>query len=314
MANQRQLRNKTGANEVDIVEFRLGDQAFGINVSRVREFVPLQPELVTALPNTPPAVVGVFILRDRTIPLIDLNRHLQREERDSDRQQVVIVTDFNQRTHGFIVDGINKIHRLTWDKFEPLSDFLGEYDPQMLGSISVDDREVFILDLEHILNEISPDPAEMVALDGREAGQELLARRAGAKLILADDSSMVRAHLAKKLKSLGYIDVKFCKNGREALEAVKQRVGQAREDGAPLADRLTAVVTDFEMPAMDGLTLCQTIKTDLGLKDLPVIMFSSLMNDHMAKKCREAGADAHTVKPGMADLVEIMDAYLPAES
>jgi two-component system chemotaxis response regulator CheV len=309
MSQERGKRRETGSNEVEIVEFKLGNQSFGINVSKVREFVPHDPEAITTLPQAPPSMVGVFVLRGSTIPLIDLNNFLSRPQEESSGKQVVIVTQFNQRAMGFITDGINKIHRLSWDSFQPMHEYLGGFGPQIIGSVNVDDQEILVLDLEYVVGEV--DPGTLTIYDeADEPPPPEGSDRGEVKLVLVDDSSVIRDHLVKKLNKVGYSDISVYANGKEALDAIKAKLNQAQQSGKNWKELMSGVVTDIEMPAMDGLTLCRNIKENLGLKDLPVVMFSSLVNQDVARRCQAAGADAYTKKPGAADLLELMDKFL----
>ena len=312
MSRDRAGLRKSGSNEVEIVEFLLGKQSFGVNVTKVREFVPFDMDSVTTLPNAPPSLQGIFVLRGRTIPLIDLNSFLGLPPDESVTQRVAIVTEFNQRTDGFIVDRINKIHRLSWDQFQPLNNFFSEYGTQMLGSISVEGREVFVLDLEHIIGEVSPE-AMAAYREEEPTDQELAQRRSQTKVIMAEDSGVIREHLAKKLKSVGYANLTVFSNGVEALAEVQKLSDRAAREKQPLSQYLTGVISDIEMPAMDGLTLCQKIRQEVGQSELPFILFSSLINEHMGHKCRAFGATSWTKKPDMADLIDLMDRHLLPE-
>jgi two-component system chemotaxis response regulator CheV len=293
-----------------MAEFIVGSQSFGINVSKIREFVTYQEDLLTQIPCVPPSVVGMFLLRNRTIPLIDLRIHLDMVSAEELSHQVIIVTEFNQRTNAFLCDEINKIHRISWNNIKPLSEFLAASNPPVTGSVNIEEREVMILDLERIIGEIFPDTVIGDAPMEGETQAAALESRQEAKLVLAEDSGVIRKSLTKYLAKVGYTGVEAFNNGKAAYDAILARVEETKASGGSIDTLLNVVVSDIEMPEMDGLTLCQRIKAEPDLSGIPVIMFSSLINEQMAKKCETVGADAYTSKPQTDELVQILDGFL----
>ncbi|KMY67961.1 hypothetical protein AAU61_08960 [Desulfocarbo indianensis] len=307
MAKQEILL-ETGTNEVEVAEFRLCGQSFGVNVAKIREFIPFEGIKVSRLPGRHPSVAGVFLLRGKSIPLVNLDQHLglARQE-EGQENRVVVVTDFNNMTTAFVADFINRIYRVSWSEFKPLTAMLAASSPCVVGSVSIDDREVLILDLEHIVGEIFPE--SIINYDEKAfADKPKPGNRAQVKIFFAEDSAIIRKQVSKILRSVGYEQLSIFDNGQTALEAIMQAKAQAESDDQDLSQYLNLVLTDIEMPQMDGLALCRRIKKELGL-NIPVVIFSSLINEQMARKCETVGADAYTAKPETERLIELLDKY-----
>lgn len=301
---QTDILLESGTNEVEIAEFTLAGQRFGVNVAKVREFIPFKSLTVSHPPQMHPSVGGVFFLRGHNIPLVNLDVHLALPRPAEGEWQVVVVTEFNNMTTAFITDEINMIHRVSWDQFKPLNLFFTVESPYVTGSINLDGNEVLVLDLEHVIGEIFP---ESVINYDESSDQEAGARnRSEIKIIFAEDSSIIRRKVSDILKSVGYGQVSVFTNGQDALEAVVKLRDQAEQEGKSISQFLNLVLTDIEMPKMDGLTLCRNIKKEMRL-DVPVVMFSSLINEQMANKCRSVGSDGFTAKPETQKLLSLID-------
>ncbi|OEU80468.1 MAG: hypothetical protein BA865_16130 [Desulfobacterales bacterium S5133MH4] len=304
---KQEILLKSGTNEMELLTFLLGDQHFGVNVSKVQSILQFDPSLVTKMPNVPSAMLGMMLYRERTIPLIDLSVALDMETGLTSERQIVIVTQFNNAVSSFRVDGVNRIHRLSWDTFVPVGDFISSSNANsIVGSVHVDDSEVMVVDMENILAEIVPS---MVL---EEVKSELLentnkAKRENIQIIFAEDSRMMRNNLVRILHGVGYTNIRAFDNGQKAYETLSVMCDQA-ESGKKDAMRLPdIIISDIEMPEMDGLTLCRKAKEDLGLKQIPVIMFSSLINEQMVMKCQNIGADGYVTKPETNKLVAMLD-------
>ncbi|MFH1033771.1 MAG: chemotaxis protein [Pseudomonadota bacterium] len=295
----------SGTNEVELAEFVLSGNHFGVNVAKIREFIPLEGMTVTCMPGQPPSIAGVFLLRGRSIPLLDLRAYLELPQARKGLRQVVVVTDFNKLTSAFIADHIERIHRVSWSDFRPLSQYLAANNPLVTGSVSLDGKEVLVLDLESIMGDIFPESVINYSHKDQEE-PSLQQRRAGVKLLFAEDSAVIRGKVGRMLASLGYEGLTSFDNGQAALEAVKALQAQAQEEGQPIGHYLNLILTDIEMPKMDGLTLCRQVKQELRL-EVPVIIFSSLINQQMAAKCQKVGAEAFASKPETERLLALID-------
>jgi two-component system, chemotaxis family, chemotaxis protein CheV len=250
--------------------------------------------------------------------LIDLSYHLQLGEQatsiDEDngsnqgRGKVVVIIEFNQQTNAFLADAIFKIHRVNWSDFKPLNPMLAQTTNMVTGSINIDGKEIMILDMEHIIGEIFPETLVKYQVeDEKVAGEDRPELREEVKLFMAEDSTVIRTHLLKLLKSAGYKQVQAFENGATAWRAISQLIEETKISGRPVTDSMDILISDIEMPEMDGLTLCKNVKTDPVTEGVPVVMFSSLITDQMAVKCRSVGADECCTKPQTAELVEYVD-------
>ncbi|PNU20237.1 chemotaxis protein CheV [Geothermobacter hydrogeniphilus] len=303
---RQEILLESGTNEMEIIEFYLGTQPFGINVQKLREIIPYDPNAVTRLPDVHESMLGTLLLRGRTLPLIDIRKHVEARpgEEDADTRRVVLVCEFNELTNGFLVDGVNQIHRVSWEQVQPMSVFLDQYKPRFTGSIQIDNREILILDLEHVVAEIDPEAG--TAYDDVQGASAVATpeTRREKLLMLAEDSAIIRCGIQRVLKASGYEQLQVFDNGKDCCDAVK---ALKEKHGSDLQEVLHLVISDIEMPKMDGLTLCRQIKEAMGLKNLRVIMFSSLINEQMALKCDQVGADGYVTKPQIPELVEMVD-------
>jgi two-component system chemotaxis response regulator CheV len=311
MANTNILL-ESGTNELEIVEFTIDEDSdggtytgcYGINVAKVLEIIR-KPE-VTRLPQMPhPCVLGSFNLRERIIPLVDLADWLGKRMIESD-QAKVIVTEFNRVTNSFLVSGVNRIHRISWEQVEPPGKHLAEFSSgSITGVVRLDNRIILILDFEKIVADLNP----RLGLDLNEAMAESDQSRGKIKVLMADDSAMIRKALSRGLSAAGY-EVTTAADGREAFELLSDYKRRAAEDGLPLTDLVDIVVSDIEMPVMDGHNLTKRIKEDPVLKQLPVILFSSLISDALKHKGQAVGADEQISKPDVPGLAKTIETLL----
>jgi len=298
---------ESGTNEVEIAEIKLGKQSFGVNVAKIREFITFDGVDVSKLPGRHQSVLGVFILRGGSIPLVDLKQHLDMSDSESSQRQVVVITEFNRMRTAFVADYIDRIHRISWQEFNPLNTTLAGYAQQVIGSVQIEEREILILDMEHIIGEIFPETVINYDESQVEAPQRASAREE-VKVLFVEDSNIIRHKVSKILRTIGYTNLETASNGEEGLAKVRAMAAEAAKRNEDISHHLQLVLTDIEMPKMDGLALCRTIKKEMQL-NLPVIMFSSLINDQMIEKCRSVGAEGYASKPETARVIELLDEY-----
>ena len=297
---------ESGGNEVEMMEFYLGGQSFGVNVAKVRKIVQFEPERLTKTPDAGDSIMGVILVRDEAVNLMDLNAVLKRKRPPADaglaNKDIVLITEFSGKTVGFLVNGVNRIHRVSWDDLKPMDYFRGVSQTSFTGSINIDGNEILVVDFERILSQLDPESYAMEALEAHAPAKS----RATLRLILAEDSNYIREMLVANLRKAGFARIEAFENGQEAMDRIVSLRDQASKDGKGLSDRLDLVVTDIEMPKMDGLTLCRRIKESI-CPDMPVVVFSSLVNEQMALKCQEVKADAFISKPKLNDLLTLID-------
>lgn len=300
---------ESGTNEVEIAIFTIGKQLFGTNVAKIREFIIYDEEMVTTIVNQHPSVIGTFLLRGHTIPLMDLRLHLNKINEDSNKDRVIIVTEFNNLVNGFLVDNVDRIIRVSWTDFEPMSTYFQNSAQKVTGSVRFDNQDILILDMEQIISEIFPEQMEKLTevVTVKEGEQDLAAQRRKRKILIAEDSALVRSLIIQSLTGAGYQIAVAFENGKDALDHIQALLADTRKKGTDFADSVNLVITDIEMPQMDGLTLCRKIKEDLKLTHLPVVIFSSLISEQMALKCESVGANGYITKPEIGNLVKLVD-------
>lgn len=312
--SKQEILLESGTNEMEIIEFYLGTQSFGINVHKLKEIIPFDSNAVTAVPDRAESMLGTLLLRGATIPLIDLKEHVSQriKEQVEDARPVVLVCEFNDRVNGFLVDGVNMIHRVSWENVMPMAQFIDQYQPRFTGSINIEGREILIMDLEHIVAEFDPEAAldYNAQLHKEELQEKIPHTRQKMKLMLAEDSSLIRAGISKVLTSSNYENLEIFVDGQQCYNAIMKLRNEVVENDGKITDHLNLLISDIEMPKMDGLTLCKKIKEDPILKDLVVVMFSSLINEQMKLKCDSVGADGYATKPQIPMLVEMIDRFL----
>lgn len=298
---QTNILLETGTNELEIVEFYVNQDGYeahyGLNVAKVVEIGRRQP--VTAMPEMRhKALLGAFLHRNgRIVPLIDMARFLGSAPITNEDAKV-IVTEFNGVCTGFLVSGVNRIYRLSWTDVEAPGQFLQNMSrSSVTGVVRLEERVIFLLDLEAIVAELHPamalrfDAADMAASDGKTY-----------TILHVDDSSSIRSLLLNLLNKEGRFKVEQRVNGQEAWDYLQSVRNRCEAEDRPISDFLQGIITDIEMPAMDGLALCKRIKDDPVLKKLPVAIFSSMINESLARKCALVGADAQYTKPDLKAL------------
>lgn len=289
---------ENGTNELEILEFTLGGNSYGINVAKIREIIPYQA--VTPVPNAHPSVEGIFMPREVMITAIDLKNCLQRGE--SDNKGLFIVTNFNKLDIAFHVEEVVGIHRVSWmDIIKPDATISNSEDGVATGIIKIDNKLIIILDFEKIISDISPETG--LRIEQIEAmGQR---DRCDVPILISEDSALLNKLIVDSLYKAGYTNLTHTENGQEAWNFICK----CRDEGT-LGTHVKCVITDIEMPLMDGYRLTRLIKESSDLKNIPVIIFSSLVNDEMKRKGEQLGADAQLSKPEIGNLVLKIDEVL----
>lgn len=293
---QTDILLEAGTNELEVLVFNLGQLRCGVNVAKVRE-VTGSFDLVR-VPRAHPAMIGVMNLRDSVIPLVDLQLYLHGAPCEA-KHRHLIVMEFNNLVMGFVVDGVEQIYRLPWKAVAPLP--ANQQAHAAVTSVChVEDKLVLMVDFEKIAFDIHGlQVAAASELKDTRAGFN----RADYRILIAEDSSMMRAFLESTMRTAGYEQLTVVADGAEAWNRISKTVDS---DARPF----DLIVSDIEMPQMDGLHLTRRIKEHPQLKDTPVVIFSSLVSNDNAKKTSQVGADCTLTKPQLARLVEIADEFL----
>ena len=288
---------ETGTNEFEIVEFTVGKVNYGINVAKVREVINLVP--ITQMPNSHPYVDGIFTLRGRVMPLVNLPRCLGTEDLESSTKNI-IVSELNNYFIGFLVNEVSRIHRVSWSVMEPPPNVTNS--DMVVGIIKMGEKMVILLDFEKIVADINPQ-INIKLTTVPKSTDELKEQRKSKNIIVAEDSKMLRDLLVETLHESGYINITAYNNGKEAWDAL----AVLAESDAPIEESVNLLITDIEMPQMDGHHLLTRVREDRALAKLPVIIFSSLINEEMRRKGDAIGADGQVSKPEIAQLIGLLD-------
>jgi two-component system, chemotaxis family, chemotaxis protein CheV len=310
---------EAGTNELEVLVFSLRAGAsdspgtasasghFGVNVAKVREVIRAQQTV--AAPGQHPSVVGMFNIRGSVIPVIDLAKHLglRTGQRAADAAtQRIIITEFNGLRAGFLVDGVDQIHRMSWQRVRPspaLAGLAAHGSTQLsahavsstTGIVEIKDHLVQMIDFESVADAILMQDKLKVQNVANDLGVD----RAAKRVVIAEDSPFMRSIIERVFRASGYSQLKVFDNGEAAWLAIQH----AGETGTPL----DCVVSDIEMPRMDGLHLCKRIKQHAALKGVPVILFSSLISQDNLNKGQAVGADLQIAKPELAEMVRLVD-------
>ena len=289
---------ENGTNELEVLEFVVDGNSYGINVAKIKEIIPYQA--VTPVPNSHPSVEGIFMPRDAMITAIDLRNCLQRGE--SQEGGLFIITSFNKLDIAFHVDAVIGIHRVSWvDIIKPGATVSTSDEGISTGIIKIDGKLIIILDFEKIISDINPETGlKITEIDALGVRSENTV-----PILIAEDSVLLRKLIVDSLNKAGYDNIIKAENGQDAWEVITD----AKARGT-LGEDIKLVITDIEMPLMDGHRLTKLIKSDDATKHIPVVIFSSLVNEEMRKKGELLGADAQLSKPEIGNLVRVIDQLL----
>ena len=296
--NQTEILLESGTNELEIMEFTIDGELFGINVAKVREIMKYSP--VKLMQNAHPVIEGIFKPRDTVITVIDLAQYLGLPPSQDISHDIFIIANFNELNFAFHVNGVVGINRISWRKIQkPDKIIYGGNEGVATGIAEFRDHLITILDFEKIIAEICPETGIQLE-DIDDLGPRF---RSDRKILIAEDSMLLSKMIVECLHRAGYINTIKTDNGQEAWDYLCE----AKESGDPIDTHVNLVVTDIEMPQMDGHRLTKLIKEDPTLKVLPVVLFSSLINEEMRIKGEQLGADEQITKPEIANLVSIID-------
>lgn len=298
---KNQILLESGTNELEVMEFTIDDRHFGINVAKVVEI--MQYSKVTPMPNSNPFVEGIFKPRESIMTVINLAAYMGLPSEGHEERNILIITNFNKINTAFHVHSVEGIHRISWEDIEkPDITIYGGEEGLATGIARFENRLITILDFEKILSDISPETGIKIS-DINQLGKRGVSHK---PVLLAEDSPLLEKMIMESLEKSGYDNIIMCTNGSEAWN----KLLQFKETGEPIERHVDLIITDIEMPKMDGHRLLKLIRDDDELKKLPVIIFSSLINDEMRRKGEALGATAQITKPEIANLVTLIDKYI----
>ena len=295
---------ESGTNEMEIMEFTIGGNLYGINVAKVKEI--MISAAVKPMPHAHPAVEGIFKPRDAVITVVDLPKYLYGESSGKGEKDIFIITNFNKMFIAFRVHAVVRISRISWtDIQKPDKTVSGGTEGVATGIAQCDGELVTILDFERIVAEIAPETSiqmsEVEQLGPRERNDK--------PIWVAEDSILLSKMIEDSLRKANYVNLHMFSNGLELWESLSA----LPQDGTLERD-VALIITDIEMPQMDGHRLTKLVKDSSRFKEIPLIIFSSLISEEMRRKGRDLGADEQLTKPEIGHLVDVMDHLLARQS
>lgn len=298
MSQAQSILLESGTNELEIVTYTVGENLFSINVMKVREII--NPFPVTSVPESHHAVEGVVQVRGEILPVINLATALRLKSTKPLDQTKFIISELNQMKVIFRVDEVHRIQRISWEQIDEPSSLSMGLEETTSGIVKLDGKIILLLDYEKIVCEISNTSYEANKLSGLEQKTD----RAEKVIYIAEDSAMLRQILEETLSARGYTKMNFFSNGAEALAQIEKL---AKEQGEKMFEYIHLLITDIEMPKMDGHHLTKVIKDHEVMNKLPVVIFSSLITNELYHKGESVGANAQVSKPDIQELIGLVD-------
>lgn len=297
MNNANNILLESGTGDVEILEFIINNKFYAINIIKVKEVI--HANNLTKLPESHPAIAGLTLYRDKIITLIDLKYVLEKQHKN-EIESTIILCEFNKIEVAFSIDSIVGVHRIKWVEITKPDDITT--NSLVIGNIVLSNKIILMLDFEKIVTDISPS----TGISEDRIVDVAYKDRSKVKLVLADDSPLIRKLLNDTLIKAGFSNLKIFDDGKQALDYL---LNLASKKGEKFIEDVQVLITDIEMPQMDGHTLTRKIKEHVILKKLPVILFSSLITRDLKHKGESVGADAQLSKPEIAELVSCIDGF-----
>lgn len=297
---QTDILLESGTNELEIVEFTVSGLKFGINVIKVKEIIQLQS--MTNVPHAHPNLEGITELRGEVLPVVDAAKALGLAQSQNPQSDKLIVTEFNQQKIIFHVHSVTQIHRISWSLIEKPSMLYQGLESQITGVVKWMGEMILLPDFEKIMVELNPESGIHINQVKKMGKRE----RSEKRIVIAEDSPLLRGLLHDTLQEAGFTNLEFFENGKDAYKYLYS----LSEEGKKVKEEVQLVITDIEMPQMDGHHLTKRIKENNKLAGLPVIIFSSLITNDLKHKGQKVGADAQVSKPEIAELVTMIDQYI----
>ena len=298
--DKRGILLESGTNEIEVMEFTIHNSLYGINVAKVKEILVSEP--VKPMPHSHPAVEGIFKPRDAVLTVVDLPKYLTGREDEKKPKDLFIITEFNKMNIAFRVHTVVGISRISWrDIQKPDKTVSGGEEGVATGIAQCGPDLVTILDFEKIVAEIAPETTIQMNEIDRLGHRD----RNGAAILVAEDSVLLSKMIESALHKAGYVNTRMFPNGQELWNFLTNLRNDEYMD-----DLVNLIITDIEMPQMDGHHLTKLIKDDKDFKHIPVVIFSSLITEEMRIKGKELGADEQMSKPEIGHLVQVIDHLL----
>ena len=277
------------SNEVEIFEFIVNNQSYGVNVLKIRQIIRFEKDKLSKPPKVIPALIGLIKILNRMVPIIDLNQAFygtsdtsKTAEADANKvNQIIIVLEFNRSWFGFLVDNVNKIHRFNYEEVKGVEN--GMTIEYVNSTITLQDRTIFSLDFEYLVSKLFYAETYLKVKPVGDS-KEMAHVNASRTVLVVDDSKVMREVVNNFLTEVGYKNIVMASNGKEGFDKFK-----AGFDEKTFASKYDVILSDIEMPSVDGFTFCRNVK---DLKNNQVfILLSSLSSKQLQAQSQEVGAD-----------------------
>lgn len=306
--------NLTSSNKLELLLFRLGHDAlldrtelFGINVFKVREIIPMPT--ITAVAGSPPNMMGVVDLRGQILPVINLSAVVGCNPKSG--LNILLITEYARSTQAFAVESVEDIVRLDWGQVLSAEGNASSGMVTSIARLKNDGNDILaqVLDVETILRQVMP--SNELEIDPERIGPKV-PLKPGTVILAADDSLVARTMIEEGLTAMGLPYI-MCKTGKEAWDQLQAISDKAEAEGGTVHDKIALVLTDLEMPEMDGFTLTRNIKQDPRFSAIPVVIHSSLTGSANEAHVKKVGADAYVAKFVAEDLANALRKALKVE-
>ncbi len=290
---------ESGTNEIEIMRFTIDGNMYGINVYKVSEIMLTEP--VRSMPHSHFAVEGIFKPRDKVITVIDLPSYINSQKTPNQEKDLFIVTNFNKMSIAFRVHTVEGISRISWADIQHPDTTLNSNETSIVTCLTeVAGEIVSILDFEKIITDIAPE----TGIQEKEIDELGTRRENSTPIWLAEDSQLLAQLINSSLTKARFTNLRMFANGADLWNAIN-KIPEGKLD-----DNVKLIITDIEMPQMDGHHLTKLVKSSAKFGHIPVIIFSSLISDQMWVRGEEVGADGQLSKPEIGKLVGIIDRLL----
>jgi len=287
------------------MEFTMAGDSFGINVAKVTEIMRYIP--ITPMTLSHPCIDGVFKPRGKLITVINLPRYMQLPENESPANDMFMLTNFDNVNAAFLVHTVEGMHRINWSDVEkPSSIVYGNNDSVITGTTKIGDKIITIIDFEKVLYDINPETGLQIS-EIQRMGERVQIQK---PIVVVEDSVFLMRMLIESLEAAGYMNIASFDNGQDAWEYLSKCKSECLANITPIEKKVSIIITDIEMPRMDGHHLTKLVKSDDILSKVPVIVFSSLIDDAQKQHGEKLGVSAHLSKPQIGKLVSTMDEWI----
>jgi len=290
---------------LELMEFTMAGDSFGINVAKVTEIMRSCP--ITPMIKSHPCIEGVFKPREKIITVINLPRYMNLPECENTGQDMFMLTNFDNVNAAFHVHTVEGMHRIKWSDVEkPSAIIYGGNDSVMTGTVKLPDRMITIIDFEKVLFDINPETGIQLS-DVLKMGDR---KQSEKPIVIVEDSVFLKKMILQSLEMAGYCNITSFDNGQDAWEYLQGVRGECLANITPIEKKVSIIITDIEMPRMDGHHLTKLVKSDDVLGKIPVLVFSSLIDEAQQLLGQSIGVNAHLSKPQIGNLVSTIDKWI----